>query len=102
LSHVQVGEEKEAKADTKGRYSLTEGFPRPPKALPPTAAKPVKVDGRLKGSAETWGRRKRSGSSASQGGQESSVGPPLATLHPASLASPADCVRGFLALGFRH
>lgn len=38
------------------RYSLTEGFPSPPKALPPTAARPVNVDGRLKGSANKIGK----------------------------------------------
>lgn len=38
------------------RYSLTEGFPSPPKALPPTAARPVNVDGRLKGSVSKIGK----------------------------------------------
>lgn len=41
------------------RYSLTEGFPSPPKALPPTAARPVNVDGRLKGSVNEMEKEER-------------------------------------------
>lgn len=35
-------------------YSLTVGLPSPPKALLPTAVRPLKEAGRLKGSANQW------------------------------------------------
>lgn len=96
------GSEKPRKGDIKiKRYSLTEGFPSPPKALPPTAARPVNVDGRLKGSVNEMGKEEtvvkdmpvRNTGVLFAGNVTDSL------LH---LDSPAGLCKGIPVLGLRH